>query len=158
MQGIVGGVKSNYTDYCIFIRLGAIPLIVLFTPEHVDFHMKLEKGFLPFFKKYLLGDRHMKIIIPIIIVIICIYFIRLLKKLNIKYSKSKKIFAYQKVTLLFLFIVSYLSPFYIIYEILSYFNKTEGAFAAYTYFIFMIGYLMFIINYTSPKNKQDFGE
>lgn len=60
-----------------------------------------------------------------------------------------------KILSVFLFVITMSSFILVIHEILSYLNKTEGSFAIYSYFIFLIVYLVFIINFISRKHSKD---
>jgi hypothetical protein len=87
------------------------------------------------------------IYLSIPICILCLYGI---KHINEKYDAESPPFVH-KVFILTLFLFSLIIPGLIIYEVLSYFDKPQGETALYTYIIFYLPYLIFIINFSTPK-------
>jgi hypothetical protein len=99
-----------------------------------------------------------------VILYICISIMSLLwlRKINIKnvsiirtgFEKDNTSFS-AKVLSVFLFFVTITSFVTTIYVILNFFNKTEGAFPAYTYFISTTIYLVFTIEFISKKKDDN---
>lgn len=79
----------------------------------------------------------------------CIMCLYCMKFINEKYDRNPS--NIHKVFILFLFITSLVLPSFLIYEILLYVNRSQGAFAFWTYILFYVPYFVFLINFTSKK-------
>ena len=95
-----------------------------------------------------------KVFVILLLMFVTIILLFYLKKINIKYSNSKNVPFIIKSIVIILFLLTIGIPIFILYEILSFFNKAEGTFAAFTYLIFSIVYLILIINFTSVQKDK----